>query len=305
MADGRWIVPPLALIVAFASANESCNCKKTPPAPPVLEVSEVVFKDISSEELQGLVPDQKVREIAAGALAPGFSVAPLRGAPASAGAYRCELTLRTIALTGGGEVVLRSAASAECKSPTSEPDEPPLETSAVLERTLRRPDGGATKAPSGAVLAEHAQRAIKDVLGALAGQAQLRGGDASVLLAALGSSDAQRRRDAIRAAGERKLKQAVPVLIKLLKDPAEEVRDAALGALVSIGDEAAIKPLVAEVSFRDLDSMRKILDAVAQIGGAEAISYLEFVSEGHDDPEVRGLAKAALERARRKAAPQK
>jgi hypothetical protein len=46
--------------------------------------------------------------------------------------------------------------------------------------------------------------------------------------------------------------------------------------------------------------MAKILDAVGQIGGDEARAYLDFVSSGHEVPEVRALARAALERLERR-----
>jgi hypothetical protein len=47
--------------------------------------------------------------------------------------------------------------------------------------------------------------------------------------------------------------------------------------------------------------MRRILDALAALGGDDAQSYLELVSSGHEDPRIRALAAAALERMQRKA----
>jgi hypothetical protein len=48
--------------------------------------------------------------------------------------------------------------------------------------------------------------------------------------------------------------------------------------------------------MRDTREMRKVLDAIATLGGSEAQDYLAFVAETHDDEEIRTMAKAALER---------
>ena len=52
--------------------------------------------------------------------------------------------------------------------------------------------------------------------------------------------------------------------------------------------------------MRDRREMRKILDAIATLGGKEASEYLSFVAEGHDDPEIRELAAAARARLQRR-----
>jgi hypothetical protein len=52
--------------------------------------------------------------------------------------------------------------------------------------------------------------------------------------------------------------------------------------------------------MRDSYEMSKILDAVAALGGQEAKDYLSFVSETHDDPDVRKVAKAALDRLKKR-----
>jgi len=48
--------------------------------------------------------------------------------------------------------------------------------------------------------------------------------------------------------------------------------------------------------------MRKILDAIATLGGGEARDYLSFVAETHDDEEIRTMAAEALELAAAKTA---
>ena len=53
--------------------------------------------------------------------------------------------------------------------------------------------------------------------------------------------------------------------------------------------------------MRDRREMRKILDAIALLGGDEAADYLGFVADGHEDPEIRALATAARQRLLRRA----
>ena len=81
------------------------------------------------------------------------------------------------------------------------------------------------------------------------------------------------------------------------------MRDAALGALVTLRERGAVKVLAKSRQMRDAREMRKLLDAIASLGGGEAQEYLAFVAETHDDEEIRGMAKAALDRMTRRAAP--
>jgi hypothetical protein len=46
--------------------------------------------------------------------------------------------------------------------------------------------------------------------------------------------------------------------------------------------------------------MGKVLDAIGSLGGREAEEYLGFVAETHDDEDIRGMAKEALERLHRR-----
>jgi hypothetical protein len=72
------------------------------------------------------------------------------------------------------------------------------------------------------------------------------------------------------------------------------MRDAALGAVVAMGDRSAIKALADSRQMRDSYEMGKVVDAVASLGGQEAKDYLSFVAETHDDPDIRKMANAAL-----------
>jgi HEAT repeat protein len=94
----------------------------------------------------------------------------------------------------------------------------------------------------------------------------------------------------------------VPTLLKLLSSEDESVRDAALGALVELRERRAVSEIAKQRSMRDQREMRKILDAIATLGGDEAIEYLSFVADAHEDEEIKGMAKQALERLKRRSA---
>jgi hypothetical protein len=150
-------------------------------------------------------------------------------------------------------------------------------------------------------------RVLSDLTKDLLTRARLRHADVPALIAALRSERAEERLGAIAAAAERRERAAVPTLIERLDDPVEAVSDRALGALVEIGDQRAVKALTRETRFHDLDRMHKIIDAIASLGGGEARTYLEFVASGHEEADIRDQAKEALDRLRRKeqAAPRK
>jgi hypothetical protein len=112
--------------------------------------------------------------------------------------------------------------------------------------------------------------------------------------------DMSLRDEAIRLAGERKLAKAVAPLLSLLTDENEMIRDAALGALLAMQEQRAVAVLAASRSMRDRREMRKVVEAIALLGGNEAVSYLEFVADSNEDEELRGLAKRSLERLRKR-----
>jgi HEAT repeat protein len=115
--------------------------------------------------------------------------------------------------------------------------------------------------------------------------------------------DTARLAAAVEIAGLRRAREAVPALIELLRHQDEQISDRAIGALVAIGDRAAVKPLTRLSSFQDTARMAKVLDAIGSLGGQEARDYLEFVSSGHEDADIRNLAAEALERMSRGTGP--
>jgi hypothetical protein len=140
------------------------------------------------------------------------------------------------------------------------------------------------------------QRTAGDLLSGYVTRQKLWTGSSKDVAAALGASDGELRVEGLRVVGGRKLRDLLPQVLRLLSDEDEGVRDAALGAVVMLGERSAIKTLTLSRQMRDLREMRKVLDAVASLGGSEARDYLSFVAENHDDEEIRLMAKTALDR---------
>jgi hypothetical protein len=156
-------------------------------------------------------------------------------------------------------------------------------------------------APDAVALRAHVEHALELVVGGAVRAEQLWLAPPADARAALGGSDADLRDEAIRIAAERRDRETVPVLIKLLMTDDAELRDRAVGALAEIGDIRAVRPLADLAKFSDVTELVKVLDAISRLGGPEAESYLELVAGGHPSAEVRDLAKRALDHLRSRA----
>lgn len=152
-----------------------------------------------------------------------------------------------------------------------------------------------------AIFTRLATRTVGDLVDAYVARQRLWQAPPAELRKTLTADAGELQMEAIRAVAERRLASEVPALLALLSHPEEPVRDAALGALVELRERRAVTELARQRSMRDRREMRKIIDAIATLGGDEAIEYLGFVAEGHDDPEIRQMARRALERLRRRA----
>jgi hypothetical protein len=164
--------------------------------------------------------------------------------------------------------------------------------------------GGAPSSPSAddkrALFERLTLRVAGDLIDSFAAREKLATAPESAIRAALRADGGDLQEQAIRVAGERKLRDEVPALLDLLENPNESVRDAALGALIQIGDRRAVSALTKSRSLHDRREMRKIIEAIATLGGDEALDYLSFVAASHDDEEIRALAAAAKQRLERR-----
>jgi HEAT repeats len=142
------------------------------------------------------------------------------------------------------------------------------------------------------------ERTTQDLVQGYCRRQKIWQGDSHAVAAALSASDEDARIEAARVVGAHKMHALVPTVVRLLSDEDEGVRDAALGALVALRERSTIKALADSHQMRDPREMRKVLDAIATLGGQEAQDYLAFVAETHDDEEIKEMAKEALGRLR-------
>jgi hypothetical protein len=161
-----------------------------------------------------------------------------------------------------------------------------------------RKDDGVAKQATYQKLVE---RIAGDLVAGFAARRRLRSGSPEGVHAVLAADGGELRIEAIRAAGERHLTSEAPRLLALLDDADEGTRDAALGALIALGDRRAVTALARSRSLRDRHELHKIIEAISILGGEEADAYLSFLAGSHDDEEIRAEAAAARARLLRRA----
>ena len=145
------------------------------------------------------------------------------------------------------------------------------------------------------------QRVAGDLIDGFVARRRLREASADALHAALSDDGGELRIEAIRAVGARHVSSEAPRLLALLDDPDEPTRDAALGALLELGDRRAVTALTRSRSLRDRRELSKIIEAISILGGQEADDYLSFVAGSHEDEDIRAEAAAARARLQRRA----
>jgi hypothetical protein len=206
------------------------------------------------------------------------------------------VTLEALPFTGGNAEALEMGVKLRLRMSVRPEGAAPArfseDVAAVGQAPLDTRDVGEAKA----AFQRLAERTAEDLVQTYVARQNLWSGDAKAIATALGASDSDLRTEALRIVGARKLREQVPLVIRLLADEDEGVRDAALGTLVALRERGAVKALAESRQMRDTREMRKVLDAIATLGGSEAQDYLAFVAENHDDEDIRAMAKASLER---------
>lgn len=285
-----------SLGVLFVAVSALCAaCKRGTPAPPPPRIVEVRVIDGTPKEEQQPLDLAALTEKARVTIGRASGMAVTDGGPQAAGPrYKLRVEVRTEGAEDdkSGKGVMRALVQARLSPVGAEIGALSFEQSAVAERVYALKD----KDPSDphAAWRAHTLRAVEDVVRGAGARARLQTGDGAALALALDGKDEDLREEAIRIAGERRERAVVPQLVKLLKSEDPATRDRAIGALSTIGDARAVKPLTEVARFRDLSDLPKILDAVSAIGGDQARVYLEFVTSGHESSEMRDLAKQAL-----------
>lgn len=171
---------------------------------------------------------------------------------------------------------------------------------AVPRRGAKARDGGAG-ADQRALYETLVLRIGGDLVDGWGARLRMHRASPAELHAALAADGGELRLEAIAAIRERRVAGESDTLLTLLDDPDETTRDAALGALIALGERRAVTALTRSRSLRDRREMRKIIEAISVLGGQEADDYLSFIASSHDDEEIRDEAKAARARLQRRA----
>ncbi len=130
-------------------------------------------------------------------------------------------------------------------------------------------------------------------------KAKLLEADRDRLLIVMGKLDDDIVMWALAVAGQRKIQSLFDTVVGLLKSKHRNVREAAVGCLIELGDRRAVPHLTKLVKFRDHRLLIIVIDAVASLGGQEAVEFLDFLKSGHGTSEVRDAASQALKRMQR------
>jgi hypothetical protein len=287
----------MAAVIALA-VPWACKRQGTAPRRPVLVEIGVVDRTPTSDRPARLDLAAVREEIARQQREAGvFTVAPGPAPGPREEAFRQRVDVELDEDVRDGQGLARAVVLVVIERVDGPPDAPRLEAGGGAEKAypLETPDVGV-------VFTDLVKRVVKDVTRGLLQRERLRQADVGAIVAALGSSDAETRLAAVNVAAERRDPKTVPALVERLNDAEDVIRDRALGALVEVGDRRGVGPLTRQTKFRDLDGMRKVVDAIASLGGDEARSYLEFVASGHEERDIRDLAREALERLQRKEA---
>jgi len=282
----------------------STGCHRNAPAPPPIPkpmLGEIVLRDVTPaggdrQPLDTAFLERALREHLLGTALFSFADA---GAGPVAG-LRVQIATEAVEVGTKGEAHARVALRLETR-----PDDAPGAVSFDLAGAGTEPYAiprGGSPAVRAAVFRGLVLRIAGDLIEDLAARRRLADGPVAAVEAALQTDGGPLREEAIRAVGERRLAAEAPLLLKLLGDPDEPTRDAALGSLIALGDRRAVTELARTRSLRDRHEMRKIIEAIAILGGQEADDYLSFVAATHDDDDIRAAAAAARARLQRREA---
>ncbi len=213
---------------------------------------------------------------------------------------RVQIATEVVEVGAKGQARARVGLRLETR-PDDAPGAVSFELAGAGSEAYEIPRGG-SPAVRAAVFRGLVLRIAGDLIEDLAARRRLADGPVAGVEAALQADGGPLREEAIRAVGERRLTAEAPLLLKLLGDPDEATRDAALGALIALGDRRAVTELARTRSLRDRHEMHKIIEAISILGGQEADDYLSFVAASHDDDDIRAAAAAARDRLQRREA---
>jgi hypothetical protein len=298
---GRFAPSALALMGALL-ASPSCKhaAPAAPPPPARTVLGAIVVRDLTPSE--GAPAEVDVTAIGGNLRARLLATDQFENTDGGAG-DRAVTRLDVQLGLDGAEVEARGVAHAHVALHlVTRPQDAPGAMDERLEGTGEQPYTVRARMDKRALYATLVERVAGDLLDDFTARRRLERASAEALHAAMVADGGDLRLEAIRLIRERRLASEAPTLLTLLDDPDEPTRDAALGALIALGDRRAVTALTRSRSLRDRHEMRKIIQAISMLGGDEADDYLSFIASSHDDDEIRAEAKAARERLQRRRA---
>jgi hypothetical protein len=285
------------LMVVVGGSPVACH-RNTPPTPsPKPALGAIVLRDVTPAGQRREPLDRAFLEHALRAKLLGTAMFSFADADAGAGpAADLQIQIATEGVEVGAKGEARARVGMHLHDPAGA-----LSFDLAGQGTEPYSVPGATSASArAAIFGGLVLRVAGDLVDEFATRRLLHDGPEAVVRAALETDGGQLRDEAIRAVGERRLGGEAPLLLKLLNDPDETTRDAALGALIALADRRAVTELARTRSLRDRHEMRKIIEAISILGGREADEYLSSVAATHDDDEIRAAAAAAHARLQRR-----
>ncbi|MBM4352345.1 MAG: HEAT repeat domain-containing protein [Deltaproteobacteria bacterium] len=130
---------------------------------------------------------------------------------------------------------------------------------------------------------------VERMVGHLATRCELRSCDRRQTGRLLGSDDEWERIEAVRSVGECRFEGMAEGLIPLLDSPDARVALAALAALGQTGWAGGVAAIVRRSQAADERIQRAAAQALADIGTAQALRYLNDWARYHPDPSIRDL----------------
>lgn len=257
--------------------------------PETLVLTQVLLEKIDPDQVLSLQDGDLARDFGAMLVSPGLLVGLVEHVDESHRARRVEAVLSVVtslqmpSASQAGSVAV--AVQASLRYLASEPGDREPHAAILVEQSLRTGDAEELQGLSDKVV----RSALVSAGESLLVRVRLQSASDAELLAALAvtSEDASLIAWALELAAQRALSEAVPHAIRALSHPDEDVRAAAISALVELRDPRAVTALIHNVDFKDYESLRVVMEAVSVIGGEEALEFLEFVKSGHEAPDIR------------------
>lgn len=150
--------------------------------------------------------------------------------------------------------------------------------------------GAGPDAPGPAALREAAGRALRRI----EAQCQLAAGDLAGLEALLTAEEPEQVLVGLRFIRDRHEVALADRVVPLLRHADARVRIAALDVLAGVGAPDHAAAVIRSLELHERQGTREAYRALGQLGGAEAVGFLQFAAANEDDPALRVEAERAL-----------